>query len=164
MDSNAYTLNPLTVQEMNDASTLIRLAMNEAEGKSAGKPLRFHFDCHTQGIDDGREYYLWKEEGTLRGIAGLHHDLWGPKENVWLSWFAVHPDVQGKGLGGDLLHRVEERACTKGYRKLLIETYASDDFSRARTFYANRGYRQWGEIRKYLPDGSAMIVFGKELI
>lgn len=97
------------------------------------------------------------------GLVGLHHYVWGPPENVWLAWFAVHPDAQGRGVGSRLLSAIEAIAVSRGYGKLLVETYDHPDFERARAFYGRMGFRKVGTIEDYLPDGSAMIVYGKAL-
>ncbi|HKZ17682.1 MAG TPA: GNAT family N-acetyltransferase, partial [Geobacteraceae bacterium] len=94
---------------------------------------------------------------------GLHHYEWGPDENVWLGWFAVSPKLQGQGIGALLMRETEQAAKTLGYRKLFIETYDSPTFSRAMRFYAKAGFRKAGTIENYLPDGSPMVVFLKEL-
>jgi hypothetical protein len=47
---------------------------------------------------------------------------------------------------------------------MLIETYSQRTFERARAFYKARGYAELGRIANYLPDGSAMVVYGKQLL
>ena len=103
------------------------------------------------------------EEASVIGLVGLHHYVWGPPENVWLAWFAVHPDTQGRGFGARLLGAIEVMAARRGYGKLLVETYDHPDFENARSFYGEMGFRKVGTIEDYLPDGSAMIVYGKAL-
>jgi ribosomal protein S18 acetylase RimI-like enzyme len=159
----AIHLQPMEEKDVEEATRLISRALNQAEGEWAAQTFRFHFDCRRHNLPDGRDYLVWKPDGTLRGLTGLHHDLWGPAENVWLAWFAVDPEFQRQGIGGRMLRIVEERATDKGYRKLLVETYRHAEFDPALAFYRARGFQEIGSISNYLPDGSDMVVFGKVL-
>lgn len=150
--------------EMADgAADLIGAAMNPDEGAWARRTIKRHFALRVQGLEDGRHYFALLVDGALAGITGLHHYEWGPEENVWLGWFALNPHLQGRGLGLRLMTETERAARSLGYRKLFVETYATPTFARAIRFYTRSGFRQAGMIEKYLPDGSAMVVFLKEL-
>jgi GNAT superfamily N-acetyltransferase len=156
-------LEPMEAADIEQASTLVALAMNPDQGAYARKTLERHFSLKTAGIDDGRVYYVLRENDTIIGLTGLHHWSWGPSENVWLGWFAVHPDRQGKGLGTRLLAGTEEFARNMGYRKLFIEAYARGDFEGAIGFYESRGYGRAGAIDGWLSGGEAMVVLSKKL-
>jgi GNAT superfamily N-acetyltransferase len=157
------TIEPMIEPDIEDAVELITVAMNRDEARWARETMEFYFACKKQDIDSGREYYLWRHQGKIQGLVGLHRYLWGPRENVWLAWFAVHPQLHRAGVGSAMLDEVEERARQSGYRKFLIETYDSPTFEKALSFYKSKGFSQVGKIDNYLPDGSAMLVFGKEL-
>jgi GNAT superfamily N-acetyltransferase len=146
-----------------EAADLIGEAMNPDEGDWARQTIGRHFALRAQGLEDGRHYFALQVDGSLAGITGLHHYEWGPQENVWLGWFALSPRLQGRGLGVRLMEETERQARDLGYRKLFIETYATPTFARAIRFYTRAGFRQAGMIENYLPDGSAMLVFLKEL-
>ena len=144
-------------------AALVGHAMNAAEGQQARETLRFHFGCRTHGLDDGRNYYVLEENGTVIGVVGLHFYHWGPAENVWLAWFAVDPKLRGTGLGKAMLDFITERALDRGYSKLLIETYSTPEFATAHRFYQAAGFAQTGAIDAYLANGGDMVVFSKEL-
>lgn len=163
MDAVNGALAPMSESDAEAASALISRAMNADEGRWAARTMAFHYGCRRHGLDDGRTYYVWKQDGAVTGLVGLHHVVWGPEENVWLAWFAVDPDRQGRGLGRTLLAAVEKIAIERGYRKLLVETYEQDDFDTARRFYESNGFRKTGRIADYLGDGSAMVVYAKAL-
>ncbi len=156
-------LNPMDERDIEAAAALVSRAMNADEGRWAGRTMRFHFGCQTHGLDDGRSYFVRRQGGTLVGLVGLHHAVWGPEENVWLAWFAVDPDCQGRGMGRELLVEIERIAAGRGFRKLLVETYDHADFDKARRFYERNGFRRMGQVADYLPDGSPMIVYAKDL-
>ncbi|GEM_PF-317270 len=156
-------LVPMGESDVAAAAALVARAMNADEGRWADRTMRFHFGCRRHNLDDGRMYFVSKRDDTVAGLVGLHHIMWGPERNVWLAWFAVDPDRQRRGLGGRLLAAVEKIAVREGYRKLLVETYAHEDFEKARRFYERGGFREVGRVDDYLDDGSAMLVYAKDI-
>lgn len=156
-------LENMTANDIDEAVELIKIAMNEDEAAWARKTMKSHFGCVKHKLVDGRNYFLWRENEKIIGVVGLHNYIWGPEENVWLSWFAVDPNHHGKGFGSRLLIEVEKVAVEMGYKKFFIETYDSFTFDKARSFYKEKGFVEVGKVSNYLPDGSAMIVYAKEL-
>ena len=153
----------MTSEDVAAAVDLIAAAMNADEGAWAKETFDFYFACEQHGMNCGREYYVYKEDDVLIGLVGLHHYLWGPAGNVWLSWFAVSNHHQGTGLGTAMLEAIQQKAKQKGFKKFFIETYDGPDFERARAFYQSRGFVEAGHIRDYLPGKEAMRVFKKDL-
>lgn len=156
-------IQSMTEADVDEAVALIATAMNVDEAAWARETMAYYFKCKQNDIDSGREYFVWRHDGRVRGGVGLHRYLWGPRENVWLSWFAVHPELQGMNVGSMLLSAIEKRAREAGFKKFLVETYDSPDFEKAVAFYKARGFSLSGEIKKYLPDGSPMLVFSKSI-
>lgn len=163
MDHMDGVLTPMSESDISEAAALVARAMNEDEGRWAARTMQFHFGCRRHRLDDGRSYCVWKQGDAIRGLVGLHHVVWGPERNVWLAWFAVDPESQGQGLGRQLLLAAEQMAADRGYRRLLVETYEHDDFDKARRFYERNGFCEAGRIAGYLDDGSAMIVYTRDL-
>jgi GNAT superfamily N-acetyltransferase len=161
MTKSNVRLDTMLAEDVGQTEDLIATAMNPDEGRWAGVTMRRHFDLQRLGVSDGRQYFVTRDFGRVIGIVGLHHYEWGPSENVWLGWFAVAPQEQGKGLGRILLLEIQGVAYAQGFRKLFIETYGSKTFEMARVFYANQGFQEAGRIANYLPDSSDMIVFSK---
>jgi ribosomal protein S18 acetylase RimI-like enzyme len=162
-DDNEGSIIGMDAEDVGAAAALVTRAMNDDEGRWAARTMAFHFGCQSHGLDDGRRYYVWRRDGELRGLVGLHHAVWGPEQNVWLAWFAVDPAWQGRGVGRRLLTAIEQMAFREGFRKLLVETYEHADFDRARRFYERNGFRRTGRVSDYLPDGSPMVVYAKLL-
>jgi len=156
-------IEPMREKQVDEAVRLIDISMNSDEAAWARKSMEFYFACGGHGIDSGRDYYVWREQGQIFGLIGLHRYIWGPEENVWLSWFAVHPEHQGRGAGAALIKEIRERASRAGYKKLLVETYDSPTFEKARRFYMANGFERSGRIDNYLRDGSAMIVLAMQI-
>ena len=150
-------------EDIPGAVHLIGHSMNRDEADWADKSMHFHFACAENGLNDGRHYFVWRDDQKILGMAGLHYYDWGPVENVWLGWFALDPALHGKRLGSKLFDDMVSLAEKLGFRKMLIETYASPTFEKARKFYRNKGFKRAGKIENYLRDGEAMIVYMKQL-
>jgi GNAT superfamily N-acetyltransferase len=161
---NLYKLEEMQERDIEVVCSLIAAAMSGEEAIRSNKSFNFHFTCKAHGLDDGRQYYTCTVDGRLVGLTGLHHYEWGPAENVWLAWFAVHPDFQRQGIGRYLLQETQQLAQARGYHKLFIETYDHPDFATARQFYTACGFTQAGEINHYLPGPYNMIVYLKDLV
>ncbi len=164
MRSPDIQLEAMTEEDVDEALVLVSTATNEDEGRWARDTMDFHFECLKHGLDDGREYFVWRQDCKVSGLVGLHHYSWGPEENVWLGWFAVHPSCQRRGVGRRLLQLIESIALNMGYRKLFVETYRHSDFDKARQFYAANGFSEVGGVSDYLQDGSDMVVYGKRIM
>lgn len=157
--NNTLSLRAFDPADATAAAALIGRAMNEDERVYAEQTFREFFAAREHGIDDGRELFVLCDGERILGMTGLHRYLWGPPQNVWLSWFAVEPDAHGQGLGSRLMAATLELARERGYSQLFIETYSSPTFAKARAFYTSRGFEQVGAIRGYMPDGAEMVVY-----
>jgi GNAT superfamily N-acetyltransferase len=156
-------LQKMSAGDIDSAVGLIASAMNRHEATWAKTTIEFHFQCLRHKLIDGRSYYVWKEGDSIVGLVGLHNYIWGPKENVWLAWFAVEPAYQGKGYGSRMLSEIEKLAVSMGYKKFFVETYDNPVFDKARSFYQARGFFKAGVVNNYLPDKSPMVVYQKLL-
>ena len=159
LGSSTYVIRPFGRQDVGVVTDLIDSAMNADEARWADSTLRFHLECRSARIDDSREYHLMTCRGKVVGFCGLHNYVWGPREVVWLGWFAVAPSHQRQGVGARLLEHVIARGRELGYRELYIEAYDSPVFDKAHRFYGKHGFRKVGGIAGYLPGGSSMIVY-----
>ena len=74
------------------------------------------------------------------------------KDNrAFFGLFAVHPDVQGKGMGGKILAQAEEYAtATLGLQHFVMVVISQRKELLA--FYARRGYIKTGETKPYPAD------------
>ena len=165
MNEPRIELSPMDVADIDAASALVGRAMNADEGRWAARTMRFHFDCRSHGLDDGRTYYLWRHDGEVKGLVGLHPPRLGARgERLAGSWFAVTPESQGQGLGRELLEAIECTAAAQGVSPTVGRDLRTPPTStRPRRFYERHGFRRTGHIANYLPNGSSMIVYAKHL-
>ena len=67
----------------------------------------------------------------------------GGPHGAHLRWFIVSEDMQGKGLGADLLGRALSFCDGRGYQRIWLTTFAGLDA--ARSLYERHGFALAGE-------------------
>jgi GNAT superfamily N-acetyltransferase len=121
------------------------LALLDQHSKAAGKSFKAEmvlFEAH----EDGR--YL----GGLAARFSL--DLkW-----VFVELLAVAEEGRGKGIGGQLMARVEQEARLRGMEGIWLDTFSFQ----APEFYKRLGYSEFGRIDDY-PENEARLFFVKRL-
>lgn len=81
-----------------------------------------------------------------------------------LYWIAVGKEMQGRGIGGMLLGRVEKHIAELGGTHLVVETSSRDVYKATREFYRKHDYLQAARIPKYYSDNDDKVVFMKALL
>ena len=81
--------------------------------------------------------------------------------NLYL--IAVHKDLQGKGIGRELMSYIENLLSSAGNRILLVETSGLPEFELTRTFYDNCRYNREAVIRDFYSEGEDKVIFWKKL-
>jgi GNAT superfamily N-acetyltransferase len=121
------------------------LALLDHHSKAAGKSFRSEM-VFLEARED--ELYL----GGLAARFSL--DLkW-----VFVELLAVAEDGRGRGIGGQLMARVEEEARSRGMDGIWLDTFSFQ----APEFYRRMGYSEFGRIDDY-PENEARLFFVKRL-
>lgn len=96
--------------------------------------------------------------GKLIGCCGYFRD----STKYWISWTAILPEYQRKGIGQKLLYKVfdELKNITD---KVYVETYEHPDFRKAINFYWKNGFKLCGILEDYLEDNSSALFLRKWL-
>ena len=81
--------------------------------------------------------------------------------NLYL--IAVHKDLQGNGIGSELMNYIETLLKSNGNRILLVETSGLPEFEMTRKFYDNCDYNREAVIRDFYNEGEDKLVFWKKL-
>jgi GNAT superfamily N-acetyltransferase len=101
-------------------------------------------------------------QGTAAGFCYIT-----PEELTTGTWnmraLAIRPDLQGQGLGAQLVRKVEQTLRDKGQRIVIVDTSGTDDFAATRRFYAQNGYEQEARIRDFWATGDDKVIFRKAL-
>ena len=76
----------------------------------------------------------------------------------------VRGDIQGKGIGRQMMDFIETELKQKGHRILIVETSGTTDFELTRKFYENLGYTKEAVIRDFWTEGDDKVIYWKKLI
>lgn len=101
-------------------------------------------------------------EGTLLGYA-----CFGPTPSTRgtydLYWLAVDPDLQGRGVGRQLVARVELELEQRGARMLVAETSSRSGYVRTREFYQRAGFAEAARVRDFYAPADDRIIYTTRL-
>jgi len=78
-----------------------------------------------------------------------------------LYWIAVAPQVQGKGIGTDLLAYVESAVKAQQGHLIIIETSSQEKYWPTRNFYIRKGYTIAAQIKDFYRLGDDRVIFVK---
>jgi ribosomal protein S18 acetylase RimI-like enzyme len=85
----------------------------------------------------GGTFLVMRRHGEPVGCGGFKFD---PPDAAYLKRMWIAPTARGLGLGRRLLHELEQRARSLGYRKVRLETEKS--LKEAQQLYRSAGYRE----------------------
>jgi len=110
------------------------------------------------GLASGYEFVFAEHDGDVLGYAcyGLNTVTLASCD---LYWIAVRPNLQGRGIGRQLLAEVEQRVAEAGGRQIYIETSHRADYAATRIFYERCGYALEGVIRDYYAPGDDRAIY-----
>jgi ribosomal protein S18 acetylase RimI-like enzyme len=115
-------------------------------------------DYHEANHAEGHRSVTYLQDGQVIGFA--YYAPAAMTDRTWyLYWIAVDRQIQARGVGGALLHHVEEDIRAAGGRVLFIETSSLPHYDLTRRFYLKHGYEQTAALRDYYADGDDMVVF-----
>jgi ribosomal-protein-alanine N-acetyltransferase len=110
--SNMYTIEQYVGQERVALLELFRLNVPLYFATEEEKDLHMFLDNHAQ------DFYLCKNNNVLVGCGG--HNM---KDNLGvLSWYIVHPQYQGKGVGRLLVQHNLNLLKQKGFKHIRVRT------------------------------------------
>jgi D-alanine-D-alanine ligase len=115
------------------------------------------------GEASGYQFVFAERDGNVLGYAcfGLNTVTIGSFD---LYWIAVRPELQGQGIGQQLLAAVEERIAAAEGQRIYIETSARADYAPTRRFYERCGYTLEAVLRDYYAEGDDKAVFVRRLL
>lgn len=83
--------------------------------------------------------YVYEENGEIAAMMSVGDTEDEDKEGAFEVWrLYVHPDFQGKGIGGRLIAFAEEQARLKGYSEIVIWAFKGNQ--KGVKFYQKQGY------------------------
>jgi len=139
-----------TLDEVQKAIHLIKLTMPKEIYESAIVSLSSRFD--------DKILFGFYESNELIGVCGYEYAV-----PIYLSWMAIHPDCQRKGVGQKLLNRVIKELKGLNETFVCVETYEHPMFFNAIRFYMKNKFRLIGFLPDYSKDGYTTLYLQKNI-
>lgn len=103
---------------------------------------------------------------TKNGVC-VGYAVYGPTPctlSGWdIYWMAVQKELQGKGLGSDLIKRTEQEIALQGGTAVWIETSGRPAYLPTRKFYEKHQYLKLAEIPGFYAPGDSKVIYGKTI-
>jgi GNAT superfamily N-acetyltransferase len=129
------------------------------EVKIAGELVEEHL---RKGEASGYHFLFAEHYGRLVGYT-----CYGPipctLDGFDLYWIAVHPDYQGRGVGGQLLRLTERKIRGAGGRRIYVDTSQRIQYAGTRAFYERCGYSRECLLADFYAPGDGKAVYCKRL-
>lgn len=90
----------------------------------------------------GGEFWVGEQDGRVIAAAGFKIHFGEEQGEAELKRLYVHPEQWGKGIGSELLERIESRAREYGFTRMVITVDDQPDARAARQFYLRHGYAE----------------------
>jgi ribosomal protein S18 acetylase RimI-like enzyme len=139
-----------------------------AKGTGVFKPLEITAlrevldDYHDSAHKMGHRSITCEQDSKILGFA--YYAPAAMTDRAWyLYWIAVSKQTQARGIGGKLLHHVEDEIKKSNGRILLIETSSLPHYGLTRQFYLKHGYEQPTVIKDFYADGDNLVLFSKRM-
>lgn len=115
-----------------------------------------------KGAASGYEFILAETDGRLAGYAcfGL---IPGSDVSHDLYWIAVQPEMHGRGIGSQVMRRVEAAVRQSGGDKLYADTSSTEKYDATRAFYVSQGFREAALLADFYREGDGKVIFEKRL-
>jgi ribosomal protein S18 acetylase RimI-like enzyme len=80
-----------------------------------------------------------------------------------LYWVVVDPSLHGRGVGGELLHGMEEKMRERGGKLIRVETSSQETYGTTQRFYDKHGFRLGGRIPRFYRDDDDLLLYYKDI-
>lgn len=116
----------------------------------------------TLGRAAGYQFLFVNRGDRLEGFA-CYGQIPGSETSWDLYWIAVQPELQGQGLGAEILRRVETAISRAGGHQAFIDTSSSPAYASTRAFYLRQGYHLAAELPDFYRAGDGKAIYAKAL-
>lgn len=148
-----------------DTSVLVQVA----SGTAVFKPMEIATlrevldDYFAENRSLGHRCVTLEHEGHIVGFA--YYAPAAMTERSWqLYWIAISRDQHARGLGGKLLHFVEDDIRAANGLCLFIETSSTPNYELTRRFYVRHNYDREAVLRDFYAENDDMVIFRKKLV
>jgi ribosomal protein S18 acetylase RimI-like enzyme len=106
--------------------------------------------------------WLAEEGGIIAGFAIVDLELRGKSPAAYIQTIEVMPEARDRGLGGELLDRIERSAREAGAP--AIGLHVDTENAAAIRLYESHGYEMQRRAEDFYPRSRAAYVYGKSLV
>lgn len=115
-----------------------------------------------KGPESGYLFLFAEQAGRTVGYS-CYGEVACTQGSYDLYWIAVHDDFRGRGIGGILLGKTEERISRLRGRAIWVETSGREKYLPTRKFYLRCGYKEAALLEGFYADGDDKVVYVKRL-
>ncbi len=105
--------------------------------------------------------WIAKEKGRMAGFAITAWSIKSGETVAYIPTIEVAAEARGRGVGGELLRRIEGSARAAGASVIWLHVEAEN--APAIRLYEAHGYRRQGREERYYGRGRAALIYAKEL-
>jgi ribosomal-protein-alanine N-acetyltransferase len=105
--------------------------------------------------------WIAEEEGRMAGFAIADYGRGSEGIVAYIQTIEVLPEMRGRGIGGELLRRIDDSARDKGAR--AISLHVDSENGSAIRLYESHDYVCQGRKENYYPHGRAALIYIKRL-
>lgn len=116
-----------------------------------------------QGETASGYYYLVLDVNSRIDAYACYGPIPGTEASFDLYWIVVAPQLQGKGLGGELIDEVARRVGAKGGRRLYADTSSREHYALTRAFYRRSQFEQAALLDDFYAEGDGKVIFVRKL-
>jgi GNAT superfamily N-acetyltransferase len=98
---------------------------------------------HLGDVELGKSLRIFMHDQENKTVGGIAADLFGGWAYISLLW--VEESLRNRGLGSELLSRLEAEAIRMGCTNAHLDTYSYE----AKPFYEKAGYKVFGRLDDY---------------
>ncbi len=125
-------------------------------------PLRFSRSYMRQVIRQPNAATWIAEDGErMCGFAIVEWTLGTDGLAAYIQTLEVLPETRGKGVGGELLRRMEDSAAAEGAEAIWL--HVDEENATAIRIYERHGYRAQGRRQGYYGRGVSALIYAKTL-
>ena len=149
MDECTYSTHLCLTQAEMDSTAADMGIMLEGLGRNILK--------HVGNIELGKSIRIFLHDQAHKTLGGIAADIFGGWVYISLLW--VDENSRNRGLGTELLHRLEVEAIRFGCKYAHLDTYSFE----AKPFYERAGYEVFARLDDY-PLGYCKYFLKKALV
>jgi len=116
-----------------------------------------------RGAESGYHFVFAEQYGRFAGYT-----CYGPiactVSSFDIFWIAVHPDVQGRGIGRFLIRETERLIREAGGTRIYVETSQRAQYASTRAFYEGIGYRLDAVVPEFYGPGDNKAIYCRTLV